>query len=102
MLGVVGAMAALSIDVVTLYTARGEAQQAADGAALAGARVLANSGMTSNPSNLTLAGNAETLARSVAADVATQNKVGGQFLAAAQDRKSTRLNSSHQIISYAV
>ena len=50
MLGVVGAMAALSIDVVTLYTARSEAQLAADGGALAGARVLANSGMTSDPS----------------------------------------------------
>ncbi len=49
MLFVIGAMAALSIDVVTLYTARSEAQLAADGAALAGARVLANSGMTSDP-----------------------------------------------------
>ena len=49
MLGVVGAMAALSIDVVTLYTARSEAQLAADSAALAAARVLANSGMTSDP-----------------------------------------------------
>jgi uncharacterized membrane protein len=38
MLFVMGAMAALSIDVVTLYTARSEAQLAADGAALAGAR----------------------------------------------------------------
>ena len=48
MLGVVGAMAALSIDVVTLYTARSEAQLAADGAALAAARVIANSGATSD------------------------------------------------------
>ncbi|MGD0598814.1 MAG: pilus assembly protein TadG-related protein, partial [Terriglobales bacterium] len=47
MLFVIGAMAALSIDVVTLYTARSEAQLAADAAALAGARVLANSGLTS-------------------------------------------------------
>jgi uncharacterized membrane protein len=39
MLFVIGAMAALSIDVVTLYTARSEAQLAADSAALAGARV---------------------------------------------------------------
>jgi len=46
MLFVIGAMAALSIDVVTLYTARSEAQLAADAAALAGARVLANSGAT--------------------------------------------------------
>ncbi len=48
MLFVVGAMAALSIDVVTFYTARSEAQIAADSAALAAARVLANSGMTSS------------------------------------------------------
>jgi len=40
MLFVVGAMAALAIDVVTLYTARSEAQLAADGAALAAARRL--------------------------------------------------------------
>src|SRR6202522_4301622 len=45
---VVGAMAALSIDVVTIYTARSEAQLAADSAALAAARVLANSGATSD------------------------------------------------------
>ncbi len=49
MLFVVGAMAALSIDVVTIYTARSEAQLAADSAALAAARVLANSGATSDP-----------------------------------------------------
>src|ERR1700691_6685325 len=47
LLFVVGAMAALSIDVVTFYNARSEAQLAADSAALAGARVLANSGATS-------------------------------------------------------
>ena len=47
MLGVIGAMAALAIDITTLYTARSEAQLAADSAALAAARVLANSGMTS-------------------------------------------------------
>src|SRR5450755_2178587 len=70
MLFVVGAMAALSIDVVTLYTARSEAQLAADAAALAGARVLANSGMTSMPTNALLALNAENLASIVAIQVA--------------------------------
>ena len=70
MLGVVGAMAALSIDVVTIYTARSEAQLAADGAALAGARVLANSGMTSDVANAALTSNAETLASAVAIQVA--------------------------------
>src|ERR1035441_9401991 len=84
MLAVVGAMAALSIDVVTLYTARSEAQLAADAAALAGARMLANSGMTSDPTNATLASNAETLASAVASQVAQSNQVGGRNLAAGE------------------
>jgi hypothetical protein len=83
---VVGAMAALSIDVVTLYTARSEAQLAADGAALAGARVLANSGMTSDPNAVSdlLMSNAQTLASTVATQVATGNSVGGTALTAGQ------------------
>src|SRR5208283_4941666 len=80
MLFVVGAMAALSIDVVTLYTARSEAQLAADGAALAAARVLANSGATSEAS---LLASAEIPANSVAIQVAKQNQVGGSNLTAA-------------------
>jgi Flp pilus assembly protein TadG len=40
-------MAALAIDVSTLYVAHGEAQRAADAAALAGARMFAFSGYTS-------------------------------------------------------
>jgi len=79
MLFVVGAMAALSIDVVTLYTARSEAQLAADAGALAGARTLANSGMTSNPFP-GLIGSAETLAVTVATQVAANNQVGGRNL----------------------
>ena len=82
MLFVVGAMAALSIDVVTLYTARSEAQLAADGAALAGARALANSGMTSRPLDMLLASNAEILASAVAIQVAQGNLVGGRNLVA--------------------
>jgi hypothetical protein len=83
MLFVVGAMAALSIDVVTLYTARSEAQLAADGAALAGARVLANSGATSDASGLSMP-NAWTLAQAIAIQVAEQNEVGGRNLTAAE------------------
>jgi hypothetical protein len=79
MLFVVGAMAALSIDVVTLYTARSEAQLAADGAALAGARVLANSGMTS-ASDSTVGSAAVSLATAVALQVAASNPVGGKNL----------------------
>jgi len=77
MLFVVGAMAALSIDVVTLYTARSEAQLAADGAALAGARVLANSGLTSTTTG---PAGAEDLARTIATQVAANNEVGGRNL----------------------
>ena len=43
------AMAALAIDVVTLYVARTEVQRAADAAALAGAKALADSGVTTLP-----------------------------------------------------
>jgi putative Flp pilus-assembly TadE/G-like protein len=82
MLFVIGAMAALSIDVVTLYTARSEAQLAADAAALAGARVLANSGMTSDPTG-GLIGGAEALASAVALQVGQQSQVGGRNLVAA-------------------
>ena len=41
------AMAALAIDVVTLYVARSEMQRAADAAALAGAKAFVDSGVTS-------------------------------------------------------
>ncbi len=87
MLFVVGAMAALAIDVVTLYGARSEAQLAADSAALAGARVLANSGMTSDTTG-GLAPAAEALATTVAKQVATSNDVGGRNL------KPTEVNVS--------
>jgi len=79
MLFVVGAMAALSIDAVTIYTARSEAQLAADAAALAAARVLANSGMTSDTTG-GLTASAEVLASAVAIRVALQNQVGGSNL----------------------
>src|SRR6266571_5693818 len=43
------AMAVLAIDIVTLYVASGQAQQAADAAALAGAAAFSSSGFTSAP-----------------------------------------------------
>jgi hypothetical protein len=79
MLFVIGAMAALAIDVVTLYTARSEAQLAADATALAAARVLANSGATSDSA---LMPSAETLAQTIAIQVAEQNQIGGKNLTA--------------------
>lgn len=84
------AMAALSIDVVTLYLANAEAQRSADTAALAAARVLSISGMTGDPSN-SAAGAFTTpwqqacgLATSVATAVATQNTMGGVALTTSQ------------------
>ena len=71
------AMAALAIDLTTLYVAHGEIQRAADAAALAGAKAFVDSGVTTSPSNSTL----QTLAQTMAADYATgvvgQNNVAG-------------------------
>src|ERR1039457_6464087 len=79
MLFVIVAMAALAIDVVTLYTARSEAQLAADAAALAAARVLANSGATSDTTGGAML-NAQTFAQTIAVQVVEQNQIGGKNL----------------------
>jgi Flp pilus assembly protein TadG len=70
------AMAALAIDVVTLYVARSEMQRAADAAALAGAKAFVDSGYTSDPSpaRQTLAQN---MATAVIGSVVQQNRVAG-------------------------
>jgi hypothetical protein len=66
------AMAALAIDVVTLYVARTEIQRAADAAALAGAKALADSGITTLPTSptvdpaFTATPNVQTLAQNMA------------------------------------
>jgi Flp pilus assembly protein TadG len=84
------AMAALSIDVVTLYLANAEAQRSADTAALAAARVLSITGMTGDPSNSAAGAitnpwqQACALATSVAQAVATQNTMGGAALSTSQ------------------
>lgn len=77
------AMAALSIDVVTLYLAREEAQRAADAGALAAARVLSVSGVTgtAGPDNdgaawSTICGGSSSVASLMAQAVAQQNSVG--------------------------
>ena len=76
------AMAALSIDVVTLYLAREEAQRSADAAALAAARVISLSGITSDPKNTdstwgAICGGPSSSATQTAQAVATQSAVGG-------------------------
>jgi Flp pilus assembly protein TadG len=78
------ALAAIAVDVVSLYTARSQASHAADAAAMAGAKTLANSGMTSDPTNANLQTTAQSLATQIATSVATQNKIGGQTVAAGQ------------------
>src|SRR6185437_16012448 len=84
------AMAALSIDVAELYVTRGEAQRAADAAALAGAKMFVTSVVTSvqgstnvmvtDPTTVCTTGPAgSTAAANVQAEaVATQNLIAGQ------------------------
>ena len=50
MVSIIG-MAALSIDIGTLYEAKAEAQRGADAAALAAARLISISGITGDPNN---------------------------------------------------
>jgi Flp pilus assembly protein TadG len=75
------AMAALSIDVITLYLAREEAQRSADAAALAAARVISVSGMTGDPNDSGFSWQAicgtSGAATQAATAVATQGEVGG-------------------------
>src|SRR5262249_38100143 len=71
------AMAALAIDLTTLYVARGEIQRAADSAALAGAKAFVDSGVTTDPTNTGLQAVAQQLANSYAVSAALQNNVAG-------------------------
>jgi Flp pilus assembly protein TadG len=76
-------MAALSIDIGTLYEAKAEAQRAADAAALAAAQVISMSGITTDPTNGSADGSwsaacgASGLATLAATNVADQNLIGG-------------------------
>ena len=78
-------MAALAIDIATLYVAHGEAQRAANAAALAGARMFAASGYTSASASLaatdicqTSGPGASAAANRQAEAVAAQNLIAGQ------------------------
>src|SRR5713226_5914686 len=70
-------MAALAIDLTTLYVAHGEIQRAADAAGLAGAKAFVDSGVTTNPSSTALQTLANNMARDYATAVVNQNNVGG-------------------------
>jgi len=81
------AMAALSIDVATLYLARSEAQRAADAAALTAARMISMSGITGDTENDTnswqqICGGPTSPATQAAQAVAGLNLVGGISTAA--------------------
>jgi Flp pilus assembly protein TadG len=71
------AMAALAVDVVTLYVARSEMQRAADAAALAAAKAFVDSGVTSDPTNTNRQTLAQAMATNVINSILTQNKVSG-------------------------
>jgi hypothetical protein len=75
------AMAALAIDVVTLYVARSEMQRAADAAALAGAKAFVDSGVTSlattDPNYATVQGLAQTMATTTINSTVPQNRIQG-------------------------
>lgn len=79
-LSIVGiiAMAALSIDVGTLYQGSTEAQRSADAAALAAARVLSLNGVTGDPTNASNQWSTVcTAATQMAQTVGAQDTVGG-------------------------
>src|SRR5438105_14753405 len=71
------AMAALAIDVVTLYVAKGEVQRAADAAALVATKAFVDSGVTSDPANTSLQTLAENMANAGITAILPQNKVAG-------------------------
>src|ERR1039457_1446730 len=82
------AMAALSIDVITLYLAREEAQRSADAAALAAAQVISLSGITGTANPTTdnsywqlICGGLSSAATQAAQAVVRQNAVGGAAVA---------------------
>jgi Flp pilus assembly protein TadG len=72
-------MAALSIDIGTLYQAKAEAQRAADAGALTAARFIAISGVTgtTQPSWALICGGAVNPATLAATSMAQQNLIGG-------------------------
>ncbi len=67
-------MGALSIDLASMYVARGESQQAADSAALAGAKYFVESGCVTNGN----CNSFETIATGRATEVAGQSLIEGQ------------------------
>jgi hypothetical protein len=90
MVGIIS-MAALSIDIGTLYEAKAQAQRAADAAALTAARIISTSGITGDPNNTSSSwqptcggsGSTATLA-AISIAQAQSNFVAGSAIPAAQ------------------
>jgi hypothetical protein len=78
------AMAVLAIDIATLYSARSEIQRAADAAALAGAKAIADSGITTllltDPNFTTVQSWATTSATNQVNGVVQNNPIAGTLL----------------------
>lgn len=78
------AMAVLAIDIATLYSARSEIQRAADAAALAGAKAIADSGITTllltDPNFTTVQSWATTSATNQVNGVLQNNPIAGTLL----------------------
>lgn len=103
MVGII-AMAALSIDVITLYLAREETQRAADAAALTAARVISVSGITGDPANSsgkwnTICGGSTSPASLAAAAAVQQNSVGGNAIAPASITVTYSAGNNGTIVS---
>jgi hypothetical protein len=84
MVAIIG-MAALSIDVITLYLAKQDVQRSADDAALAAAKIISLSGITGDPTNSRLnwgviCGGTSSMATRTAKAVADQNLLSGPAL----------------------
>ena len=94
MVAIIG-MAALSIDIITLYLAREEAQRSADAAALTAARVISMSGITGAATTdidptywQAICGGATGTATQAALAVLNQNAVSGSVLASSSIKYS--------------
>jgi hypothetical protein len=97
------AMAALAIDIVTLYSARSEIQRAADAAALVGAKALADSGITTllltDPNFTTVQSWATAAATNQINAVLQNNLVSGQAPTPLSAVDWTRQGNPHITVS---
>ena len=97
--------AALAIDVATLYVAHSEVQRAADAAALAGAKVIADSGITSlqttDANYATLQSSVQLAATTeIAQLIALRNQVAGGPVSRGRNPTYIQLRAAQRSTSY--